>query len=161
MELSATCYEKAKKILAFIEANPGCYMQQIASSISTLKGTTHLIVQKMVRADLLTYATKKYRGGKRHFYTATGKALPPRTTKQAAKTDQGEQQIKIDPVAVDQFKQMPGFMRAITPVIAQDPVHSVTYFGHTDEQHKLQSAVIHKEHSRTIRGVVYTGEARL
>lgn len=159
MNVSEHSYAKAKVMLAFIQSNPGSHMQQIADDAGMLKATAHITVQKMVSAGVLTFTTKRYQGGKRHYYKATGIPLPARVPVKRVKVDQIEQKLLAEPIAAESLRTLPSFIRAITPVITPEPINAVAFFGHTKEQHLKQSAIMRQE--RKTRGAMYTGVARL
>lgn len=162
MQMSENAYQKAKEILNWIIEHPNEHMGEIADAVDMLKASAHIIVQKMVRTDVLTFTTKRHRGGKRHYYQATGKNLPQRVPVKRTRVSQIEEQtLNAEPLPVDEYQSLPSFMRALTPAIEPHPINAVAFFGHTKEQHQRQSAIIRKERGLALRGVVYSGEPRL
>jgi hypothetical protein len=159
MQVSEQAYEKAKIMLAFIQNNPGSHMKLIADDAAMLKATAHITIQKMVSAGVLTFTTKRHQGGKRHYYQATGIPLPARVPVKKVRIDQVEQTLLAEPVAAESFRALPGFIRALTPAIEAPAARAVCYFGHTQEQHLKQSAIMRQE--RKTRGAMYTGVARI
>jgi len=161
MNVSPNAYEKAKEMLAYIKLNPFSHMQQISEGVGMLKVTAHLIVQKMVDAGVLTFTSRKYRGGKQFLYQVTGKPLPARTSIHKVKPGQVQQKVNEEPISEKEFVSLPSYVRAITPVTPTAPVKATGFYGHTKEQHQRQSAIIRKERSAAQRGAIYTGVSRL
>jgi hypothetical protein len=159
MDLSANHYNKAKLILEFITDNPECNVHQIADHVSMLKGVAQIVVAKMVDAGCLTFSTGKIRGGRRYFYKTTGAPLLPRTPR----VKKGPLELTgpaLDPISPEEYRRLPSFLRALTPVVIPEARLSIVINGHTPEQHKLQSAVMRKDRSKALQGVKYSGNSR-
>lgn len=160
MNLSEHSYAKAKLMLEYIKKNPDIYMPDVAAAVELSSVTARNVAHQMVKAGVLTFKAKNIGKGKRNYYRVTGIKLPPRNETFVPDTYYGTNNT-LDPVDIETYRRLPGFLRALMPVIVTNSKPSKVVSGHTVEQHKLQSAVIRKDRATALQGIKYSGESRI